>query len=215
MAAINRLFAKIFGAKPSPGSPYDGIIHPVKGPNGHALAFAERAAVARALNNIGYRNNDPNALRQAVDEYTELSRRFIKHYPEHQLAKHYTEKASQLNAPDVHSTEAGFHTVPTTGPAGEELGIAATPLIRFLNRLRHQASGEPLLNVERVPIEHPSTRTVEAPTPPVRPLDSRVKQPIEPGQDVPKLTPPIVTSATHKPIPLVGEPAAKDRKSVV
>lgn len=126
-----RLWDRIVGAKPAGKEwhpHYDGILHTGGGLEGYPKAFAERSAVSQALQRMG------GSAAQAP-HYTQLASRFVRLFPDHQLSKHYTEKAEKIGNPGVVGEDTRYSTVPASGPVGMELASAVTPLVRFLNRL--------------------------------------------------------------------------------
>jgi hypothetical protein len=132
-SAVGRLWDRITGGgKPTEWHPhYDGIVHVGGGLEGYPKAHAERTAVAHALQKIG----GGWLTEEKVRRYTHLASRFVRLFPDHPVAKHYTEKAGAINVPAAVGQDGRYQTVDATGPVGGELGHAATPLVRFLNRI--------------------------------------------------------------------------------
>ena len=96
---------------PPPRDKRDGIVHAhAKNPTG---AFAEKSAVARALQMLGA----PEHMSQ-VDRYTAHVARFVNENPEHRIVKEYLDRAGVIG-----------------GTAGPELTAAVKPLVGVVNLL--------------------------------------------------------------------------------
>lgn len=149
------LFSKIASifSKPVAGrTEKDGIIHKGDTTDGFVKAFAEKSAVAGALQKLGYRQTNPEKHRERVQLFTDVAHSLHTHFPDFQPVAHYRAAAEKLNAPDVvkptpNPTQLGewpepernvHYTVPNVGPAGQDLVDAATPMVRAIDRILEQ-----------------------------------------------------------------------------
>ena len=152
---VRGLWSKLTGG--GAGTPqwnhhYDGIVHTGGGLDNYAKPFAERSAVAQALQKIS--GNAVGSDAERIRRYTELAHRFVKLFPNHQLTKHYVPVAERLNDP-------------ATAPGYADLATAVTPLVRFLNRIE-AGRGRDEMAVPQLPDRRkPAAPTIREPEEPV------------------------------------------------